>query len=185
MGRTITPLESRNKEGEIFWQRKVRTHSEFQRHNGDHLRRERWEVWMEKRKVRIFGRELSDATITTWERYISQPVHLNAEDGAIASLRFFWCRFRRYRGNGGLAVVAVLFVMSRAFVRCEFRQDRTSGSWSVVSGKFLGAFLGFFWLVLALETVIFVFYNPNFTRVSASFGCHCEQIGERCSQNSP
>ena len=97
----------------------------------------------------------------------------------------FWCRFRRYRGNGGLAVVAVLFVMSRAFVRCEFRQDRTSGSWSVVSGKSLGVVFGFFWLVLALETVIFVFYNPNFTRVSSSFGCHCEQIGARCSQNSP
>ena len=33
--------ESRNKEGENFWQRKLRTHCEFQRHNGDHLRRVR------------------------------------------------------------------------------------------------------------------------------------------------
>ena len=48
--------ESRNKEGEIFWQQKVSAHCEFQRHNGDHLRRERWEVWREKRKVRIFGK---------------------------------------------------------------------------------------------------------------------------------
>ena len=42
-------------EGDIFWQRKVRCHCEFQCHNGDHLRKERWEVWREKRKVRIFG----------------------------------------------------------------------------------------------------------------------------------
>ena len=33
------------KEGGIFWQRKVWTHCEFQRHNGDHLRRERRKVW--------------------------------------------------------------------------------------------------------------------------------------------
>ena len=32
--------KTRNKEGEIFWQRKVWTHCEFQRHNGDHLRRD-------------------------------------------------------------------------------------------------------------------------------------------------
>ena len=48
--------ESRNKEGEFFWQRKVWTHCEFQRHNGDHLRRERREVWREKRKLQIFGK---------------------------------------------------------------------------------------------------------------------------------
>ena len=55
MGSTIAPLESRNQESEIFWQRQVRTHCEFQRHNGDHLRRKRWEVWREKRKVRIYS----------------------------------------------------------------------------------------------------------------------------------
>ena len=31
--------ESRNKEGESFWQRKVRTHCEFQRNNGDHFKK--------------------------------------------------------------------------------------------------------------------------------------------------
>ena len=44
------------KEGEFFWQRKAWTQYEFQRHNGDHLRRERRELWREKRKVRIFGK---------------------------------------------------------------------------------------------------------------------------------
>ena len=48
--------ESRNKEGKFFWQQKVIIHCEFQRHNGDHSRRVRWEVWREKRKVRMFGK---------------------------------------------------------------------------------------------------------------------------------
>ena len=49
------------KEGEqrgrkFFWHKKMWTHCEFQRHNGDLSVKERREVWREKRKVRIFGK---------------------------------------------------------------------------------------------------------------------------------
>ena len=45
----LAPFERVGTKGGIFWQRKVWTHFEFQRHNGDHLRREKW-------KVRFFGK---------------------------------------------------------------------------------------------------------------------------------
>ena len=48
--------------GRFFWQRKVGTHCEFQRHNGDHFRKERQEVWREKRRVRIFGKGKCEVT---------------------------------------------------------------------------------------------------------------------------
>ena len=39
-----------------FWQWKVWTHREFQRHNGDLFVKGEPEMWREKRKVRIFGK---------------------------------------------------------------------------------------------------------------------------------
>ena len=60
MGGLIAPLErvATVEEGEIFWQRKVRFHCEFQRHNGDHLKEGRdWKCEGRNKKYDFLARE--------------------------------------------------------------------------------------------------------------------------------